>query len=374
MPRQSRATQKFKEAAESKSQEYTPDWSKGLSSGIRLLNLACSGKSSVAFLPGLYYLFVGDSAAGKSWLLLQTLAEASMNLNYNDYRFIHDNPERGTLMNFKKYFGKAMSERLEAPSPSGSSALLEEFYDNVQDAANSGKPFIYGLDSEDALDDEASLIKAKEDKKRRQKGSTHTENEDGEVKKPKGSYKLSKPKLNSGMLKVAFNSLRDTNSLLFIIKQTRDNIGPDAMFKPKTRSGGNALTFYATQELWFSIKGKIRDTRLGKPRVLGTTLKIHVKKNRESGKDRIIEVPFYPDHGFDDTGASVNWMIDEDRWEVRKGKVIVPEFEFEGKTEKFIQWIEENNKEKELGAMVTEAWIEVEEACKVQRKRRYQCT
>ena len=105
-----------------------------LGSGSTLLNLACTNKPYGAFQKGKYYLFVGDSQSGKTFLALTCMAEASISKHFKDYRIIYDNVEDGALMDIRRFFGDAVAERLEAPSAAGCSKTVEEFYYNVDDA------------------------------------------------------------------------------------------------------------------------------------------------------------------------------------------------------------------------------------------------
>lgn len=349
-----------------------------LSTGLTLVNLACSGDPDWALEKGYYYLFVGDSQAGKTWLTLQCLAEATFNPGFKNYRLVQDCPEKGSKMDIERYYGSALADRLEEPSTHGPSATLEEFYDNLDDLAKGDRPFIDVLDSEDALDSEQSRAKAEKDKKIRRKKKGRDEDEDdgeeGGGEKIKGSYGDGKAKKNSSGLRSAILDLIRTKSILIVIKQTRDNIGPDAMFgEKKTRSGGKALTFYATLELWFSIRGKIRKSVKGKARVVGTYLKIQVKKNRETGRDRSVVIRFYPTHGFDEVGSNIDFLIEEKHWKgsPTKGTVTAPEFDFDGKQDKLIALIEEQGREQELRDLVVKVWNEIEEQCTVKRKQKY---
>lgn len=338
-----------------------------LSSGLSMLNLGLTGSVSKGLLGGHYYLLVGDSQAGKTWLSLMLLAEAANDPAFDKYRLILDQPERGALMDIGKYFGKTLAGKLEDPSPKGASKTLSDFYGYVDDAAQDGRPFIYVLDSEDALDTVEEEKKFQKDKRARAKVGGDDD--------AKGSYGTTKAKMNSTHLRRAHNSLEATGSILIVIKQTRDNIGFGAMFNPKTRSGGRALTFYATCELWFSIKGKIKAKVLGKDRTIGSMLRIQIKKNRTAGKDRTIMVPFYPEssHGLDDTGSLVEFLLEEGKWvEGKGGRFEAPEFEHIGSREKLITKIEEEGLEKQLKQMVVELWNDIEEGCAVERKRRYE--
>lgn len=346
------------------------DYSQGLSTGLTLLNKACSGRTTIGLLPGHFYLLVGGSRAGKTMLARKFFAEASINTIYDAYHFIDDNPERGALMDNVKFFGKRMATRMRPPNNRGSSKTLEEFYDNIDDAEKLNEPFMYLLDSEDALSSEAEVNKAKKDKNIRRKNKSGAEEEE----KIKGSYGDGKAKKNSSGLRLAHNSLEATNSILIMIKQERDNIGNDAFFNPKTRSGGRALTFYASLEFWFSVRKKITKKVRGNTVVTGSILRIEIKKNRIAGRDRTIEVPFYPGYGFDDLGSCVNYLIKWEHWKGSedKGRVTAPEFDFDGSQEKLIQRIQNEGKEKDLKRIVSEVWDEVEESVLIKRKPLYE--
>lgn len=353
-----------------------PNYKRGLSTGSTLVNLACSGKPTVGFLPGKYIFLVGDSASGKTFLALTMLAEASINPEYKDYRLIYDNAEDGALMDLRKFFGEKLLKRIEAPKMvSGDpdftpmpvpkemvfSTTVEVFYDNLDDAFRAEKPFIYVLDSMDSLSSEDEQDKFAEQKAARRKG-----------KDAAGSYGDGKAKKNSSNLRQAVHRLKETGSILIIIAQTRDNLGFGAQFNPKTRSGGRALRFYATEELWFSIKEGIKKTVHGKPRKIGTVLQIQVKKNRQTGREPTVEVPFYPSFGFDDVGSCVDFLIEEKRWNKEGTAYNAAELSLHGSEESLVKQIEEQGKETELRLLVAEVWQEIEEACGIERKRRYE--
>ncbi|GAG08986.1 unnamed protein product, partial [marine sediment metagenome] len=131
------------------------DW---VSTGSVLLNLACSGRSYGGFAKGHYYFVVGDTASGKTFLSLTCLAEASINPNFDDYRFIYDNGEDGALMNIARFFGQRVADRMEPPAMENGepvfSRLAEDMYFHLDDAVEDGRPFIYIQDSMDVLDSE----------------------------------------------------------------------------------------------------------------------------------------------------------------------------------------------------------------------------
>lgn len=337
----------------------------GLSSGSTLVNLACTGDPDVAWLPGHYYLLVGDSQSGKSWLVMQTLAEAARHPAYAKHRLVHDNTEDGTLMDVERYFGTKLPKRLEQPPGGGPSRTVEQLYDRLARLAADGKPYVYALDSEDALTSAAEEKKEARDRNARRKAG-----DDGAD--VKGSYGDGKAKLHSQKLRVAEGRLRKDGSLLLFVKQTRDNIGFDAMFNPKTRSGGKALTFYATLELWFSVAGKLKRPAAGKDWQVGSRLKVQVKKNRVAGLPRAVLLDHYAESGIDEVGSNVHYLVDMGAWKGTDKRVEAPEFGFSGPREKLIAMIEGAGREAELRALVVKTWRDIEAACAVRRKPRYE--
>lgn len=334
-----------------------------LSTGSTLLNLACTGKPNRGFLKGKYYFLVGDSTSGKTFLSLTCLAEAANNPAFDNHRFIFDNNEDGALMDIKRFFGKKVYKRIESPNARYlqlASQTIEEFYYNLDDAVKDERPFIYILDSMDSLSSEYEGDKFEEHKKAHRKGKTAP-----------GSYGDGKAKINSSFLRGVISDLRkQRESILIIINQTRDNLGFG--FEKKTRSGGHALKFYACLEIWSSVKGRIKKTVKGKERQLGTMCKVKIKKNRQTGREREVLIPIYHSFGIDDIGSCVNWLVAEGFWETIGQKIDAPEFDVRMNPEKLIRYIEENELEKDLRELVTDGWNEIEKACEVKRKRRYE--
>ena len=334
-----------------------------LSTGSTALNLACSDRHDGAYVKGHYYYFVGDSQSGKTWLALSSFAELCRNPAFDDYQLVYDNAEDGALMDMRRFFGDKVADRLVPPAYDEEgrpvfSDTAESFYYHVADAAARG-PCFYVLDSMDALQTCDDKAKFEEHKKAWEEG-----------KEAKGSYGMAKAKINSTHLREALRACRDTGSILIIISQTRDNVGFG--FETRTRGGGRALTFYATLEIWTSVVGKITKTVNGKKRQLGVRVEARVKKNRVSGKDRMVEIPIYHSFGIDDVGACVDYLIDEKRWKKKGQTIVADDFDFQGSRDKLIRHIEENDLETDLHDIMGTVWREIEEACAIQRKRRYE--
>jgi len=339
-----------------------------LSSGSTLLNLACTEDRDSAFLRGGYYFLVGDSVSGKTWLSLSFLAEASVNPAFDKYRLIYDDVEGGALMDKQQYFGTALSKRLESPAVRKGkprySRSVEDFYFNVSEALDSKRPFIYVLDSQDALSSSYSEEKFESQKKAFETG-----------REVAGSYGDGKAKYHSEHLRQVLSGLRCHDSILIVIGQTRDNLGFG--FEKKTRSGGRALRFYANIEIWTSVSGKIQTMVRGKVRTIGVNVQAEVRKNRVTGKvgrDRAVSIPIYYGLGIDDVGSCVDFLMHEGHWKKVKDCRSVyraREFGFKGTKEKIIKFIEAENKERKLRQIAFGVWKEIEDACAPKRKPRY---
>lgn len=337
-----------------------------LSTGSSMLNLACSGRINGGFLSGKYYLLVGDAAAGKTMLSLTCLAEATISEEYSDYRLIYDNIEDGCAIDLARFFSEEFAERLEAPQSDSDgnpiySSTVEEFYYHLDDLAAANVPFIYVLDSMDALRTEADDAKFEEHKKAAQKGTSAA-----------GSYAMTKAKLNSEMLRRALPGLRRNGSILIIIAQTRANVGFG--FDPKTRSGGHALRFYAFNEIWLSLGAKIKRAIRGKPRKIGDSIKAKVKKNRTTGRLHEVSFDIYPAFGIDDTGSIVDFLVAEGGWSKSRSQIIAPSLQVTKPRESLIHFIEKSDER--LGSVKVEAeevWrtLEEEKAKCVTRRNRF---
>lgn len=365
----------IKEEAMSKIQEQTsvPTIRNMLSTGSTLLDLACSGTVFGGFMKGKYYFLVGDSASGKTFLSMTCFAEATTNKRFKKYRLIYDNPEDGCLLDLDKLFNEQVADRIEPPRTDKHgnavySETVEDFYYHLHDAIETGTPFIYVLDSMDSLDSEASDKKFLQNKKKYRK--IQDADNDGEASEPiKGSFGAEKAKVNSAMLRKMMRGIRKTKSILIIVSQTRDLIG--SMFGGKSRSGGHALRFYSTLEIWSSIKAVHKKKVKGKDRQIGVKVKLQCKKNRITGRLNTVEVDIFPSYGIDDIGSCVDYLVSEKWWDCAKQTIKAHDLGIEGTKEKLIAEILKQGKTQELKQIVQQCWKEIQDACDLKRPPRY---
>lgn len=351
----------------SKREKLTLNEESALNTGSTLLNLACTDHPDLGFLKGGYYYLVGDSVSGKTWLSLTCFAEACRNRAFDKYRLIFDDVEGGALMDIRHYFGRETAKRIEPPAVKNGKAAhsdtIESFYYHITDLFKAGHPFIYVLDSQDSLTSSSAAEKFAKQKAASEKGEDSA-----------GSYGDGKAKYHSEHLRQVLSKLRSTKSILVIIGQTRDNLGIG--FEMKTRAGGRALRFYANLEIWTSVAGKIKKFIRDKERTIGVKCLAEVKKNRVTGKigkDRSVQIPIYYDYGIDDIGSCVDFLISEKHWpKVNKGVFDAHDLLFQGSREKIVVHIEQEELEEKVRQLTAKVWREIEEECRIKRKRRYE--
>ena len=351
-----------------------------LSTGCTLMDLAFSGRLKCGVPKGNYLYLVGDSGSTKTWMAFNLYAEAARNKNFADYRFVFDNAENGALMDTTKYFGAAVTERLEPPHTDKDgepvySETAQQFYMHLEMNCRQG-PCIYVLDSMDALNDDADEAKFEAEVTKYETGKGQ----------PPGSMGMAKAKTNSKNINRVVQALRPNGSILVVISQTRDKVG--GMFPgQKTRGGGKALKFFCHLEAWTSVRGPITARYKGKEREIGATIKVDVQKNRVSGWEGKFELEFIKGFGVDDLGTCVEYLLEEKYWKpARKAKgspsaddgdgksktFAAPEFDFEGGKDDLIAKIQADGDEYELQMLVAKVWQDIVTNAAPVRKPKYQ--
>ncbi len=317
--------------------------------GSALFNLMLSDHEQGGFGKGKVVNLIGDSFAGKTVFLLDTFAEICKHKRFEKYILKLNEPESALEFNIKKMFGSSLVKRLDIMEPP--SLTVQDFQNDILDMIEKDKPFIYGLDSLDSLTTEEELAKADDKRK---------------GKKTSGSYGMEKAKIIGQMLRMIVAAIKETDSLLIIISQTRDNINPMS-FTNKTRSGGKALKFYSAHEIWMAVGKQLKE----KDRQVGINTVIKVTKNKLTGKLRKISVPVLIDYGVDNIGSCIDFMIEEKAWPKTKNTIEAKGLKINGTRLSLIKQIEEGDMERDLFKLVGDKWREIEESVRVKRKPRY---
>lgn len=342
-------------------------------SGSIMLNMACSDTYRAAFQLGRMANLIGDSNAGKTYLALEMLAQCCQRKEFDNHRIIYDDAEHALSMNVRLLFGDDLADRIETPKykikvgknewqTCHESRTVEDFHYNVMDALEQG-PCLYVLDSADALTSEQDEDKVEEQRKARADG-----------KEVSGSYRMAKPKAFSNLLQSIIADLEGTDSFLLIISQTRANIEPGT-FEKRTRSGGKALKFYASHEIWLAVRQSIREKIKGasdKSRNVGSQVAARVSKNKITGKSRDVSFNHRHGYGCDDIQSAIDFLVTEKGGYITKeGAKITWRGETYKSTNTMIREIEDRNMEKLLFQDAQQRWMELEEALEPDRKPKY---
>lgn len=347
-----------KKEAEKVSEPVDADNLSLVSTGSTLFNLACSDKLHGGFGMGKMVNLIGDSSSGKTFIALTVLAELTMSDEFSNHTLIYDDVEAACEFDIEKLFGKNTSERISSPAIDEddeelSSETVEDFQGYIHELLDKENKFVYVLDSLDALDSEDDKKKVKQQMEDRKKGKETT-----------GTYGMAKPKKIGEILRQICRRLKKTDSLLIIVSQTRDNINPMS-FEKKTRSGGRALKFYATHEIWTAVAKKLKK----KERVIGIECKAKITKNKITGKVRTVEFPIFYDYGIDDIGSMIDFLLVEGTWS-KAGKKINSPMGLMTR-ESLIKKIEDKNLEDKLKKAVAKTWNQIEDGLKLNRKGKY---
>lgn len=334
-----------------------------LHSGSVMLNLACTDSLDGAWGIGRMVNLIGDSSAGKTLLALSMLAEASINPEFAEHDLIYDDAESALSFDLSGMFGSKFSERIKAPNYDGEgvaihSDTIQDFFYTCKRLLKAGKPFIYVLDSFDSISSVDEAKKIEDNYQAHEKG-----------KDEKGSYGDGKAKVSSQIFRSIIRDLDRNNSFLLIISQTRENLNAMNPFDKKTRSGGKALKFYATHEIWLALKGAIKS----KDRKVGAYVRAKITKNKITGKLREVDFPIYYDYGVDDIGAMIDFMVEEKQWGKSGNSIVIPAIDFKGTEDKLIKLIESDKKiESKIRRMVQKTWNDIEESLQLGRKKKYE--
>jgi RecA/RadA recombinase len=333
----------------------------GVSSGSTMLNLAMTDDPSVAFIVGRFVNIIGDFSSGKSFISLTAFAEACANEFFDDHDLIYDDAEHASGFNIEKLFGKKVAERVKPPRYDDEGGALfsntvEDFQDNFRDRLESDCPCIYILDSYDALDAEDDIDKSNKQRRQRQAGQEVT-----------GSYGTAKAKKSSEIFRRIKADLMNTNSILIVISQTRADINP-MTFTTKTRSGGNALDFYASHLVWTAKVEQMKKKKIP----IGVKVRGKVSKNKITGKQgREVDFPIFYSYGVDDIRSCIEWLVQQERFKKVGQKIDAPELKLKCTMDKFIQEIEKGNLEQDLIDIAAEEWHDRESVLDMHRKSKY---
>ena len=346
-------------------EDYEPpvDFSRLVPTGSIYLNCACSDRPHGGFGLGRIVNIIGDSDTGKSILALTCLTSVATVPLFDDYDLFYRDSESADSFDKSKLFKPLLGRLSESDFKPDT---VEDFYSDLMSKIASGRKFIYVLDSLDSLTSEAEKKRVLANAKLNIKSNAPGSKKDAPEKK-KGSYGTEIPKTMSSLLRVVKQELAKIDSLLVIVSQTRSNIGPSAFFQPKIRSGGEALRFYCTHEIWLGKEKKIKNGNIE----IGKYGYAKVTKNKLTGKKRDAFFPIYYDYGIDDIGSCIDFLVDVGYWKLRKQTILAEDLGVEGAKKGIIQHIEKEGQVGKLRRAMGSAWLQREKELELDRKPRF---
>lgn len=255
---------------------------KFFSSGSTLLDLALGGGWAL----GRVFNIVGDKSSGKTLLAIEAFAN-----------FIRQFPDgRMRYAEAEAAFDESLADSLGMPPnverPKKMLHTVEEFAKDLFQFASPGGPALYILDSLDALSDDAEVER-------------FTARMEG--KPEKGSMGAQKAKEMSELFRNVNEEMAAKECSLGIVSQIRDRIGI-SFGETKTRSGGRALDFYASQVLWLAETGKNKKTVKGIERVVGVNVHSKVKKCKVGLPFREADYSILFNYGIDNEASMLEWL------------------------------------------------------------------
>jgi RecA/RadA recombinase len=225
------------------------------------------------------------------------------------------------------------------------------------------RPFIYILDSLDALTSDEEVEREYKNALARAKSADHAAN----ITK---SYNTEKARIIGRILRMVKANLKNTRSTLIMIQQERSAIGAGPFQKQWTTSGGQAPFFYSTHQVRVVRTGDIKPS----DQKIGTKVKAEVIKNKLTGKKRWVAFDIYDDYGVDDIASCVEFLTKE-YWPIPKGKKSVwdtGDLGVVGNRPTIIDFVEKEGAEREIRELVGKAWEKKESKLRLERKKKYE--
>ncbi len=339
--------------------------------GVTLLNCACSDNPKGAFAKGSINTIPGKSISGKTILMLTMLATCASTPDFDDYELILDDAEEAQEFDLDYLFPILVS-RLKAPRYDNElpvySDTVEDFEGNVLLRCKTGKPFIYVLDSLDALSSTAELEREYANAKKNAKTS-------GEREKAEQSYGTEKARIISATLRMVNGKIKNSDSALFLVQQTKQNLNRIFKNQPDwVTSGGEAPYFYSFHRIYTnSIKSYTGESKGVKHKIGGRT-QAQVIKNKLNGKKRTIEFDIYEDLGIDDLASNIDFLKKTGKIKMSGAFMMFPDILGIEKMHRadLIKHIEKENLESVIQDIVGKEWNQIE--CDIRlsdRKRRF---
>jgi RecA/RadA recombinase len=232
----SKTTEEFEKGRSKKQTKY-------ITTGSTIRDLVIGGNTGcMGYKVGSIVNLVGDSSVGKSALAVQTVV-ANMFALGDKFVYSYDDAENGMSFDIEAMFGTDVPLITE---DSPHSKTVEDLYVNIRKFEKNikkGQIGLYILDSLDGLTSKKQKERGDERFKKGEAGKEFTED----------TYGLDKQKfLSQEFFPDIATRIDDSNIILLIISQVRDNIKAGLYGKKHIRAGGRALQFYSHTVEWLA--------------------------------------------------------------------------------------------------------------------------
>jgi RecA/RadA recombinase len=319
------------------------------STGSALIDEVAGGDKGEGFEAGGIVNIVGQSGSGKSFLCIETLANAIHRYGDN-LKYCYVDNEGGAGFSTQDLYGFTVP-----PENAPVIKTVEDFHANAMNFIDSMKPGevgLYVVDSWDGLTGAEVVERSDERKNAYARDKEFTD----------GSFLGGKNKFASTELFPTLVSAIQNKPILFLISnQVRENVGA-GLYAPKFKvTGGNALLFYCSTRLW--IKPVEKHEIQG--RATGVTVHVEAKKSRNNRPYRQCYTTLWFTYGIDNVGSCVDYLYSLRSKET--GKLLSAAqkpMTWDGITlenrEAMILHVENNNLESELFKRTRDAWEAIE--------------
>ena len=167
------------------------------------------------------------------------------------------------------------------------------------------------------------------------------------------TYGMVRAKQMSKGFRKYISALANSNTTLFCVDQTRDNVG--GYGAKETTSGGRALEFYSSVQIYLKHDTKIVNSSM---KTIGIWVHFRIDKNKVGPPFREGRFRILFDYGLDDISSSL-YFISEIQSGDREAKKLSTKIKLFGKEITLSSWakyVEENNLEEELRKEVWNVW------------------
>ena len=260
-----------------------------ISSGVELLDTAIGG--GIGHMGAICNL-IGDSGSGKTVLATEIIYQGLKKFG-KDVSVRYLDKESSYSFDTQSMYGFDMKDYFEKDVYS-----IQDFLGSLSSFCNKKKTKygIYVVDSWDSLTSDEEIEELEKRTKDFEKGATYS----------KGSYDMERAKFSSKIFRMMTKTLEESNVLLIVISQIRDNVNAGMFGKKFMITGGKALKFYSTQRLF--LKTVEEYTLEG--RLLGSSCMVEAIKSRCKYPRRKTLVNFLNEVGVDAISTHTDYLYD----------------------------------------------------------------